>query len=143
MKIKFVNLNIWEGGRLFDNALEFIKNQQPDVITLQEVFKTTSKTLPARYRTLEVLAKVFPDFHTSYAPTLIEANRPQKVEHGNAVVSRFPIARGQVTFFDIPYGKCDISHPKRFPHIPRNLQHVTVDLGTFKLNVFNVQGIWG
>ena len=37
MHFKHISLNIW-GGKLLDNALDFLKKEQPDILSLQEVF---------------------------------------------------------------------------------------------------------
>ena len=46
MVFKFVNLNIWIGGKLLDSALDFLSKENADILTLQEVFNGSGNELP-------------------------------------------------------------------------------------------------
>ena len=34
MKIKFISLNVWIGGVLFDNIVDFLKKEDADIVVL-------------------------------------------------------------------------------------------------------------
>jgi endonuclease/exonuclease/phosphatase family metal-dependent hydrolase len=142
MKIKFVCLNLWDGGRLMPDILTFLKEQNADIVALQEVYSGTDPSFPAQYRSLEVLRQELGYPHDSFAPAVLDQVSVGKVDGGNAVLSRWPITAHQVTFFNQPYGERDMADPDRNPKTPRNLQHVQIEADGHKLQVFNLQGVW-
>jgi len=69
-----------------------------------------------------------------------------KIDHGNAIFSRYPIKNHQVYFFDLKYAVVDwIKAHKlnRFEHFPRNMQWIQLKINYKLLNIFNLHGIWG
>ncbi len=145
MKFKFVCLNLWFGGILLDNVLDFLKQQDADVVVLQEVFQSDDNALPAHYRTLEALNERLNYPYQDFAPAVLDAYPWGKIPNGNAVLSRFPIKNRSVTFFDQEY---DVNDPRApfdpagFPTTPRNLQRVVLETDAGELNIFNLQGVW-
>ncbi len=57
MRIKYITLNIWRGGELYDNIVEFIRQERPDIIGLQEVYHSPDMRLESRYRSFNVLKR--------------------------------------------------------------------------------------
>ena len=133
MKIKFICLNLWLGGFLYDAILDFLSKEKPDVIAMQEVFNSSLKVLKA-----ELGYK-----YASFAPAFLEKTKDWQVEWGNAVLSKFPIITTKTTFYDIPYGKNYVPKIKSASRTPRNLQQAVLKADNLKLNIFNTQGIWG
>jgi endonuclease/exonuclease/phosphatase family metal-dependent hydrolase len=145
MEFKFVCLNLWFGGILFDDVLAFLKQQDADVVALQEVFQSDDKKLPAHYRSLESLNQQLHYPHQRFAPAVLDAYPWGNILNGNAVLSRFPIKEQNVTFFGEPLDMDDPRtpfDPKGFPTTPRNLQHVVLNTRAGELDVFNFQGVW-
>lgn len=142
MRIKFVCLNLWDGGRLLPDILTFLKEQDADIVALQEVYNGTDPSFPAQYRSLEVLRKALGYPHDDFAPAVLDKVSVGKVDGGNAVLSKLPIAAHDVVFFNEPYGERDFSDPDRNPKTPRNLQHVQLKTAGKDLHVFNLQGVW-
>lgn len=143
MKIKFLCLNLWEGGFLMEDILEFIKKENPDILALQEVYNGHDVKWSPEFRSIDILqAKLDYKYH-HFAPAFLEKRDIGLLEQGNAVFSRFPIKSSKVTFYDRPYAKNFVKVFEAFPDVPRNLQHVVLDLGGRELNIFNTQGIWG
>jgi len=145
MRIKFLNLNIWLGGKLFDNTLEFIKKEDPNILILQEVYDSKDQELERRFRTMEILRKELGFPHNFFSSACYKIMDGAKLESGNAIFSKFPIASKETLFFDVSYGeKPTFEDPDGdYTYTPRNMQHAEIDLGSNKLNVFNLQGIWG
>lgn len=143
MRLKFICLNLWFGGKLWDNTVEFIRKENPDILALQEVMLSDDLKLPPNYRTLEELQKIFsfPYFHNAPAFVSTRPDMP-RAEFGNAILSRYPITKNETVFFDVPYD-ADYVETKDFTFSPRNLEHVEIAIGAKKLNVLNTQGIWG
>jgi endonuclease/exonuclease/phosphatase family metal-dependent hydrolase len=143
MKLKCITLNIWFGGKLFDNIIAFLKKENPDILLLQEVYDGTDEVLEKRFRSFHEMKKLldfsFADFASGFLDTVQNGFR---VDRGNAIFSKFPIVKKENIFFDILYSTTYIDSEKTAPFAPRNMQHVLIQLPEKKLNVFNVHGIW-
>src|ERR1019366_8914598 len=142
--IKVVSLNLW-GGKLLDEAIAYIKEQDPDILLLQEVYSTEDKTMDKRYGSLETLTAALAQYTHRYAPAFSAGYLDGKVKAGNATFSKFPISANEVTFFDVPYAENweGAIPPGDFRTVPRNMQHTVVthpELGD--IDVLNVHGIW-
>lgn len=142
MKLKVIQLNIWR-GQVLDNAVEFFKKEDPDIITLQEVYDGKDKTLASPYRTFEYLQETFPNFHAVYSPQFGDLTTYGQIEEGNAIFSKFPIVSHDTTFFDIPYGTFDNHAKTHFDDNPQSVLHGKLDVNGIEVNVFCVHGIWG
>jgi len=46
MEIKVICLNLWQGGNLMPGILEFLKNEDADILFLQEAYSGTDPGLP-------------------------------------------------------------------------------------------------
>lgn len=143
MKIKFVTLNIWDGGRLFDNIVDFIRRESPDILALQEVYDGKDSRLEKRFRTVSALREELGLEHFVFSPAFKEIFPFGNIEQGNAVFAKFPIKKIKDTFFDIPYGLMERDKVLDPSHLPKLLQHVIVKIGKLDINLLNVHGIWG
>lgn len=144
MKLKVVCLNLWIGGVLFDNIIDFLREQGADIIALQEVLQSDDSTLPVQYRSLDGLAQLGYKYQ-QFAPAMIDQFPWGEVPGGNAVLSKFPIKAQEVTFFDETHGPSTRRlpfDPASFPVTPRNLQHVVINADGIEVNLFNFQGVW-
>lgn len=142
MKVKIININIWH-GKFFDSLVSFIREQNPDIITMQEVYDGKNASFDRNLRILDELKKILNFDHVAFAPSLIDKRPSGKVPWGNAVFSKHPIIDRKTTFYHIPYGEYDMENSTRFELAPRNLQQVTLSVNSKKLYVFNTHGIWG
>lgn len=144
MDIKFLQLNLWH-GTLLDNALAFIKAEQPDIINFQEVFDGPAGTDADnwRYDTLPTLRRELDwlPYH-SYAPSLADTSSGSPLPWGNATFSRFPLTLEQTVFYDIPFGASDVKNGD-FARSPRNLMYCKVAAPGGPFVVANTHGIWG
>lgn len=144
MRLKFITLNLWIGGMLFDNILDFLKKENPDILVCQEVFGGKNKKLERRFRSFDFLKKEFKFKYASFAPTWREnLGKDGMVERGNAIFSRFPVIKTKTVFFDVPYNSNFKLPTANFSFSPRNMQSAVVKKNGIELNVFNTQGIWG
>jgi len=145
MKLKFINLNLWYGGKLFDEIIEFLKKEDPDILSAQEVYNATDEKLPLNYRSVaEIKEKLNFEF-TAFSPTFLDHKKDNGIvaEQGNAIFSRFPILSTRTIFYEIPYDPNYVEIGPDFSKTPRNLQHCEIEIKGKILNVFNTQGIWG
>lgn len=142
MKLKVVSLNLWMGGYLFPNIISFLKEHDPDILLLQEVFNAHDTGLVENYRSLDALQATFDYPYQDFAPAYLERLIVGKVDKGNAVLSKFPIVSSDLQFFNEPYGEWDAYDPSGYPKLPRNLQHVVVNADGQEVHVYNFQGVY-
>ncbi|MDP2649825.1 MAG: endonuclease/exonuclease/phosphatase family protein [bacterium] len=142
MKIKFITINTWHGGKLWDPLVEFIKRENPDIAIMQEVYNGDDENLDKNYRALLELRKALNYKYDSFAPNAIIESKIGDIEQGNLILSKFPILNQKVIFFDVPYGKFQHEGVHDFRLFPSSLQNAQVDLGDKIVNLFNIHGIW-
>lgn len=143
MRLKFICLNLWFGGKFFDETIQFIKEQDPDIIALQEVYDGHDSQLPPNNRTMDEFKKLLSFPYSDFQAAFQDARTPGNIDWGNAVFSKFPIKKSKVVFFDVPYGLAELPGVTDFSETPRNLEHVEIEVDGKILHVFNTQGIWG
>ena len=142
MFIKYLQLNLWHGGMLWDNLLGFLHHERADIMVFQEAYNGHKKTFPNHLRTMERLGEEFPK-HGWYFKPMVAIIRPEgRIDMGNAVFSRFPIVKSKSVVYngryqESIYGKTD------FTKDPKMIQQVQIQVGQTKLNVLNNHGIWG
>ncbi len=145
MQFKFITLNLWLGGVLFDAILDFLKKEKPDILVCQEVYNGKDKNLEKKYRSFETIKKELGFSAASFALAFYD-NRDKigKIENGNAIFSKFPIIAEKTAFFDMPFDENYIRKDgDDSTLLQRNMQLATLLADKAKLNIFNIQGIWG
>lgn len=147
MEIKVITLNLFEGGLYFDNIEKFLKEENPDILCLQEAYDSKDKQLAKNFRSIEILRKNLPNYYYHFAPEFLHIRKEGKINMGNAIFSKFPITKTGSVFYDTPYGEYEayIRHDNKFDFsiLPRNLEYAQVKLNGAILNLFNTHGIWG
>ncbi len=146
MQIKLVQLNIWNGGMLIDAALEFLQKEQPDILTLQEVYAGKDERLEKRFRTLTMLKPLLGFEHHVFVPMLIDTGNNRNIEYGNAVISRFPLRYISHQYFVEQYGQFDLDNLK----IPDDVLKIAYEQLVTRaetpnglLNIHAIHGVWG
>lgn len=141
MKVKFICLNLWH-GELLDNAVQFLKQQDADIVALQEVCSSLDPSALPAYRSLERLRAEWPSFSLAYAPAYEDE---RGVIDGNAILSRYPIVKSQAIFYHAPFtrGVSLMGNVDDNIYKPRCLQLATLDIHGRSLFVGNTQGVWG
>jgi endonuclease/exonuclease/phosphatase family metal-dependent hydrolase len=140
--IKIICLNLWEGGHLLPNILDFLAKESADILMLQEVYNGMDPNLPDNYNSIEKLKHTLNYPHLDFAPALIDSVPEGEVEQGNAIFSQFPLSLQGVYFFNETYRKRNPFEPSEWPTTPRNLQHVTAQVEGKKVELFNFHGVW-
>lgn len=139
MEIKVINLNVWLGGKLMPNILNFLSKENADILSLQEVRK--SKDLNYQYQTEKIIKDKLNYKYSSFAPAFFDTT--ENSESGNLILSKYPIIQSDFVFLFGNYS--DYIHgqnPKYFPIVPRNIQHAQIQIGNTIVNNYNLQGIW-
>lgn len=135
--MKIVQLNLW-GGRLEPQISSFIKNEDPDILCLQEAIELEGGK-GALFITIEELAEILDTKHHYMSPVFTFSYMSRRANFGNCIISKFPI-KAKATIFT---GKEYIADFDLLTHIPnmRNLQYAEVLLpDSTSLHVFNHHG---
>lgn len=143
MIIKFITINIWHGGKIFDNLVFFLQKEKPDILSMQEVYDGKDPLLERRFRTVEVLKKELGFPYSSFGQRLFDTTH-DNLAHGNAVLSRYFLQEeGPFQFFDIPLSPIAVEGSKTAFDWPFGMQKVAIDIEGKKLHLVNVHGLWG
>lgn len=142
MKIKFLTINIWNGGQLWNPLLKYLKKENPDILALQEVYGESNPKQSRSFRSVREFRKELKYEFNAYTPEVLTSSKNGTVESGNAIFSKFPVLENGNIFFDIPYKKFKYEGVKDFRLQPSSLQEATVLIDGKKVNIFNIHGIW-
>jgi endonuclease/exonuclease/phosphatase family metal-dependent hydrolase len=147
MKIKFITLNTEHGGKLFDNIASFIREENPDIVTFQEIFDSKEQENEKRFRAFEEFGSAFSDLlpFSAFKSScfFINDDYEKGAEYGNAVFSKFEITKNEKTEINAPYGIVDERGLYDYSEEPGILQCVTLSVAGIELNIFNLHGVWG
>lgn len=143
MKIKFLTLNLWHGGLIWDNLINYIREENPDVAVFQEVYNGGNKSLENRFQTMNLFRKEFPEFlYCAFEPNVIDS--VTKSPWGNAVFSKFPIAQqnsylfnGSVQEFELILDNPDPSN------ITKGMLETCISIDGKNVWVYSWHGVWG
>jgi len=139
--MKIVQLNIWQ-GRFIDQVTTFLKQEQPDIICLQEVYSSrlTNPLMPF-FAGLERIQAMFPDYHVFFSPTHQMKVLGEPVAMGNAIFSRLPLSNTETIFINGQFH--EFAADSELQPNTRNLQRAQVELPNGKqLTVINHHGYW-
>lgn len=144
---KFLTLNVWHGGLLKDNLVKFLAHEQADIMVFQEVNESADRVAPSHFHTNEFLLKQFPDYNLAFDPgiKLHYLKEDVMTEQGNSTLSRFPIVRHELVFFDCEYGQFDSPLPGDWPDYstyPKYMQKSWLKIHNIELLAINLHGIW-
>lgn len=142
MQMKFITLNIWFGGKIWDNILEFIHEEKPDVLMLQEVYDGHDQNLEKRFRTMEEFLNEFGEFlpYSAFGATVLDTG--VNVPWGNAVFSKFPILASNTIFFDLPFTKYDFRVDSDPRLAAEGMLEARLDVDGKELFVYSWHGVW-
>ncbi len=144
MKIKVICLNLWFGGKLFENIKQYISEENPDIIALQEVYNAESYPPAEKWHPVGNLAQILGYKYFAFVPAFARTEpNGIKAQNGNAILSKFPIQNSIATFYDEPFNGFYIQPEGDARNTPRNLQHGEINIEGKVLHFFNTQGIWG
>lgn len=143
MKINFITLNIWNGGQLFDNAIEFLLRQDPDILVLQEVNDGHDQGRDRKFRTMEVLHEALPSLkYSAFGGTIVDHGNGD-VPWGNAVFSRFPIVSQRNVLFSDKIGDFNFVTRNDFQNVVQGMMGATIDIEGRTIDVYSLHGVWG
>ncbi len=133
--MRLIQLNAW-GGRLESQLLEFITNQNPDLICFQEIISISGGN-GGFFTTLEKIQRNI-KYEAFMSPVFTFNFMRRQASFGNAILSNTTFKKSVVVF-------TNLKHKNNFDfdgddYNVRNLQHVVIEHGNKKLNILNHHG---
>ena len=138
--MKLVQLNIF-GGKFLDDALEFLRKEDPDIVTLQEVLVSRKLDVFNAVKDATGLSGVF-----AKASGFRSAGGIARF--GNAVFSRYGISSSKSVFLDFPYRIMGTRRSVNYYDVeelltePRNFISAVLDTPSGRLRVASVHMAW-
>lgn len=144
MRVKLINLNTWQGGKfLWDNIIQYLKDEQPDIVMLQEVFASEEENVAPYLKTLESLQEIFNFPYSEYSLEAIFDNGEEIAPMGNAILSKFPLSDKQVIWINgTAPTTMDNNDRGSIPNFPRNILHCQIDINSQTYNLMTTHGVW-
>ncbi len=145
MKVKLINLNIWHGGwRLWDNILEYLKQEQPDILMLQEVYMSEEEAVEPYLKTVASLQKEIGLKYEFQSAEVVISTGHEMAPIGNAIMSRFPLIEPTI---NVVHGRSDVlqvfeDNPALFANYPRHLLHAGIGIDGTIYNIMTTHGVW-
>ncbi len=146
MRIKLLTLNIEHGGKLFDNIVRLVEEQEPDIVLFQEVYDSNLEERERRFRAFTEFGDVFKDrlpFKAFQSACFFVTEIDEGAEHGNALYSKFEIISNTKTELSVPYTVVDEKGVDDYSIHPAITQNVELAIGSQKLFIYNIHGLWG
>lgn len=135
MVLKLIQANIW-GGRLSNQLVDVLEEEQADILNLQEAVSTTGDALI--FATIEDFKKRINYDHVFFSP-MFDFNLMQKqAGFGNAILSRYEFKKTETVFTRLQH-KTNFDFDLDDYNI-RNFQHAIIDTGEAQIHVLNHHG---
>ena len=141
--MKIITLNLFYPGpnELFLQAVKWLVSQQADIMLLQEVCSSPSKTLPEKFRKLEVLKTSFPAYFADFMPCVTDTREIEgEVTDGNLVLSRYPLSELKHVFVDKGHGFYDHDATTDFSEWPAGFIVGNLELENKRIKLINLHG---
>jgi endonuclease/exonuclease/phosphatase family metal-dependent hydrolase len=136
--MKLIQINVW-CGRVRNSTIEFIKEQDADVVCTQEIINT-NKELPGLFDSYNIhndISAMYPFCY--FSPTFDYMHYGVKTMFGNAVYSKHPILDQKTVFVHGQYTTSRSVDSDSGTNV-RNLQIIVLDTPQGKLTVANHHG---
>lgn len=144
-KIKFIQVNIYK-GKYFVSLLKFLKKENPDIISMQEV--TLGEVNLCKDKSAVLFDKLKRELGMSGVfANLIEYKDLKNGLLGNAIFTKYPIGYHQVitlkTFRPVTYDEVDgLKAFEIRPKLARNLLDATLSIAGKKVHAICWHGAW-
>lgn len=142
MVLKVICLNLWWGGNLFPAIIDFLKQEDADIVAMQEVHDAHDEKLIDRFRSMDVLRQQLKYPYEDFAESHILKTPEGRMPSGNGVLSKFEITKRTKTYLFESTQDEYLDVPEQWPIFPRILEHVSLATPAGEVNVFNMHGVW-
>lgn len=139
--LKFVQINIYK-GRYFEALVEFLRTENPDIISLQEVSSGEINLYPDKKVHLFEYLKKRLGLNGEFVNDQKFSNSPGKM--GNAILTKLPIVGANVVTLNdqVPITIKQFRSWRIWPKISRHLLDVTVDFCGQSICAMSWHGAW-
>ncbi len=141
MNLKFLQVNFFK-GKYWDDLLDFIKQENADIISMQEVSSGQINFFNDKnidlFELIKELTGYYGVFHTD-----VEIVDDPKALFGNAIFSKWPILSSGVIALNIfrPLTLDEFNHDDRvWAEMSRHMLDATIDIGGRKIHGISVHG---
>lgn len=128
---------------MWDNVVQYLKDEQPDIVTLQEVFAGGKPEGPPHLRTLPALQEALGYGYAEFGLESFLDNGQVEADFGNGILSKLPLMEPKVEWI---HGsgprKVDDRDRQQVPNFPRNILHCKMEAGGQNYNVMSLHGVW-
>jgi endonuclease/exonuclease/phosphatase family metal-dependent hydrolase len=135
-------LNLWSEGNILDKATAYINQENPDILSVQEVWHSTDTSVNNNYKAFQTIKEICGFSYSNFANAFTDNNWRHRFPTGNAIYSHWSIAGHEPNFYNMPKEERYEQTLEEYSVKPRNLQIVTVNAGSANINIFNTQGVW-
>ncbi|RJP43635.1 hypothetical protein C4587_02750 [Candidatus Parcubacteria bacterium] len=140
MHLKVIQLNLWQ-GKLLEKAVEFLRREDPDVITLQEVTGGAQNFWEDKNLDLFAYLKEKLALEGRLAVMARHIGDP-KAYMGVAVFTKGKITKENVLWLE-EYKEVRPNHDERdWPTFPRNVLDCTVEIAGMTVHALSWHGAW-
>ncbi len=142
MELKVIQVNIYK-GKYLDSLVNFLKGQDADFVTMQEVTCGVVSNHKDRSENLFEYLKRALGLNGVFHNDVRIAGHPDAL-HGNAVFSKYNILESdQIVLKDSrPLTVAEFNDPEFFPVFPRSIVDASVDLAGRLIHVMSLHGAW-
>ncbi|MEN8253530.1 MAG: endonuclease/exonuclease/phosphatase family protein [Patescibacteria group bacterium] len=143
MKIKILTLNLFLPGsnKLFLNALDFLRKENPDILLLQEIYDAKDANLARKFRKREEIKKLFPEYFDVYMPVFADARKIEgDINDGQLILSKFPISEIKEVFIDRGFTKADHDAVDDWSNFPAGFLSCVVNINGKRIKFINMHG---
>lgn len=137
--MKIIQINIWY-GKLMWPLVDFIREEKPDIVCMQEVISSDVDTYSLLF-TLEEIKKLTGMKNSFMSPTLDYRFMHGKLSFGNAIITNLPISKTHEVFTNGAYVS-DANDKTDDLLEPRVLQHAVLESKEGKTNILNTHGLY-
>jgi len=131
------------GGELFEGIVEFLKEQNADVVLTQETYSCEDPTIDRQYRSMQVMPELLGYEYIHFSAAYRDFDRTGgKGQRGNGIFSKYPLMPKETVFFDGEYSEEYRDIPSQYGNCPRNLEHAVMQTPAGDVDLFNIQGVW-
>lgn len=152
--MRLVDLNVAIKMDNNDKVIEFLEENEGDIITLQESMRAIDDTVHEKYNNSTIIKrKLKEDYKYSFFGALwvakchidngvVNKDFGGLTEQGNEVISKFPIIEAKNIFYHKNYSDfTDITDFRKTDH-GRALEQVIIQVESKRLQIINLHGIW-
>lgn len=141
MTLKVIQINIWK-GKFLDRLVEFLRNEQPDIVTMQEVTGGRENHWLDKGLDMFAYCKEALSMDGIVTPTYCITGDPNSYL-GNAVFVRGKMLTHAVVWLRPYRDYARTDDADEWPLFPGNVLDITAEIGGKTIHALSTHGAWG